>query len=61
MNKTFYAIALAAVCVCSAAAQDYPVPTPAMQAIIDKDNGRHFGSSPEDGGPMATDLSPALT
>jgi rhamnogalacturonyl hydrolase YesR len=45
----------------AAVAQDYPVPTPAMQAIIDKDNGRHFGSSPEDGGPMATDLSPALT
>lgn len=42
-------------------AQEYPQPTPAMQAIIDKDNGRHFGSSPEDGGPMATDLSPALT
>ena len=45
----------------SARAQDYPAPTPATQAIIDKDNGRHFGSSPEDGGPMATDLSPALT
>ena len=29
-----------------------------MQAIIDKDNGRHFGSSPADAGPLATDLSP---
>ena len=42
------------------AQQTYPTPTPAMQAIIDKDNGRHFGSSPEDAGPLATDLSPAL-
>jgi unsaturated rhamnogalacturonyl hydrolase len=41
-------------------AQDYPRPTPPMQAIIDKDNGRHFGDSPADGGPLATDLSPAL-
>ena len=32
-----------------------------MQAIIDKDNSRHFGSSPEDPGPLATDLSPTLT
>lgn len=38
-----------------------PLPTPAMQAGIDKDNGRHFGDSPADGGPIATDLSPALT
>ncbi len=52
---------LIAVSVCTAAAQDYPIPTPVMQAIIDKDNGRHFGSSPEDGGPMAKDLLPALT
>ena len=41
-------------------AQSYPAPTPAMQAIIDKDNSRHFGTSPEDGGPIQTDLSPAL-
>ncbi len=40
---------------------EYPQPSAATQAIIDKDNGRHFGSSPEDGGPMATDLSPAMT
>lgn len=43
-----------------AAAQNYPLPTPAMQAIIDKDTSRHFGDAPLDGGPLATDLSPAL-
>ena len=37
-----------------------PAPTPAMQAIIDKDNSRHFGDSPEDPGPLATNLSPAM-
>jgi unsaturated rhamnogalacturonyl hydrolase len=38
----------------------YPLPTPAMQAIIDKDTSRHFGDAPLDAGPLATDLSPAL-
>lgn len=38
----------------------YPLPTPAMQAIVDKDTSRHFGDAPADGGAMATDLSPAL-
>jgi rhamnogalacturonyl hydrolase YesR len=28
-------------------------PTPAQQAIIDKDNSRHFGDDPIDGGPLA--------
>ena len=42
-------------------AQTYPLPTAAMQAIIDKDTSRHFGDAPADGGPMAIDLSPALT
>jgi unsaturated rhamnogalacturonyl hydrolase len=41
-------------------AQTYPLPTPAMQAIIDKDTGRFFGDAPLDGGPLATDLSAAL-
>ena len=36
----------------------YPQPTPAMQAIIDKDISRHFGDAPADAGPLATDLSP---
>lgn len=44
----------------AAAAQQVPQPTPAMQAGIDKDNGRHFGDSPADAGPLATGLSPAL-
>jgi len=35
-------------------------PTPAQQAGIDKDNARHFGDSPLDPGPLATDLSSAL-
>jgi len=43
------------------AAPTYPLPTPAMQAIIDKDTARHFGDAPADAGPLATDLSPALT
>jgi rhamnogalacturonyl hydrolase YesR len=42
------------------AQQNYPIPTAPMQAIIDKDNGRHFGDSPADPGPLAKDLSPAL-
>ena len=45
----------------TAAAQQFPQPTPAMQAIITKDNGRHFGTSPADPGPLAKDVSPALT
>ena len=42
------------------AQQQFPLPTPAMQAIVDKDTSRHFGDAPADGGPLATDLSPAL-
>ncbi|CAN7326655.1 glycoside hydrolase family 88 protein [Pseudoduganella sp. LjRoot289] len=40
--------------------QSYPLPTPVQQAIVDKDTSRHFGDAPADGGPLATDLSPAL-
>ncbi|MHB1021713.1 MAG: glycoside hydrolase family 88/105 protein [Acidobacteriaceae bacterium] len=36
------------------------LPTPVQQAIIDKDNSRHFGDDPVDGGPLTKDLSPAL-
>jgi unsaturated rhamnogalacturonyl hydrolase len=43
-----------------ATAQNYPLPTPAMQAIVDKDTSRHFGDAPESAGPYATDLSAAL-
>jgi unsaturated rhamnogalacturonyl hydrolase len=42
-------------------AQQYPKPNPTQQAGIDKDNSRHFGDSPLDPGPLAKDLSPALT
>src|SRR6185312_17318519 len=42
-------------------AQKYPVPTPEQQQGIDKDISRHFGDSPADPGPIATDLSAAIT
>jgi unsaturated rhamnogalacturonyl hydrolase len=45
----------------AAGKQSYPLPNATQQAGIDKDNGRHFGDSPADGGPLATDLSSALT
>ncbi|TYQ20198.1 UNVERIFIED_ORG: rhamnogalacturonyl hydrolase YesR [Zoogloea ramigera] len=47
-------------CASVSQAPSYPLPTPAMQAIVDKDISRHFGDAPVDGGPLATDLSPAL-
>ncbi|ADW67686.1 glycoside hydrolase family 88/105 protein [Granulicella tundricola] len=41
----------------------YPQPSAAMQAGIDKDGSRHFGSAPAEAvaGPLARDLSPAIT
>jgi len=45
----------------AACAQKYPLPTPEQQQGIDKDISRHFGDSPADPGPVATDLSPAIT
>ncbi len=41
--------------------QAYPAPTPAQQQGIDTDTARHFGDAPLNPGPLATDLSPALT
>ncbi len=35
--------------------------TPAQLAGIAKDNSRHFGDDPDDGGPLAKDLSPSMT
>ncbi|GAB3453628.1 hypothetical protein GCM10027321_03980 [Massilia terrae] len=58
IRMTLLAVALAAAL--PALAQDYPQPTAAMQAIIDKDTSRHFGDAPVDGGPVASDLSPAI-
>ena len=60
MRKLAFSLIVAGA-VATAAAQQYPQPTPPMLAIITKDNARHFGSSPADGGPMAKDLSAALT
>jgi unsaturated rhamnogalacturonyl hydrolase len=34
--------------------------TPQQMAGIAKDNSRHFGDDPDDGGPIAKDLSPSL-
>lgn len=47
-------------CATTSDEQRYPLPTPAMQAIVDKDTSRYFGDAPANGGPLATDLSPAL-
>src|ERR1700677_3328452 len=58
--KTYSLALLGIVLAPALQAQDYPKPTPPMQGIIDKDNGRHFGDSPADPGPLAKDLSPAL-
>jgi rhamnogalacturonyl hydrolase YesR len=38
-----------------------PLPTPEQQLGINKDTSRHFGDAPADPGPLATDLSPAVT
>jgi unsaturated rhamnogalacturonyl hydrolase len=40
--------------------QNLPL-TAEERAGIDKDNSRHFGDDPEDGGPLATDLSPKIS
>lgn len=45
----------------TASAQQYPPLTPEELAGIAKDNSRHFGDDPEDGGPLATDISAKLT
>ncbi|SDF65235.1 MULTISPECIES: glycoside hydrolase family 105 protein [unclassified Duganella] len=59
-KKTIY-LALMLACATQAhAQQNYPQPTPEMQAIIDKDTSRFFGDAPADGGSRATGLSPEL-
>lgn len=58
---TMATMASLAGCALAPASQSaYPLPTPVMQAIVDKDTRRHFGDAPADGGPLATDLSAAL-
>ncbi len=61
MKTRIYSAGLS-VLLCGAlhAQQTFPQPTPAQQAIVNKDNSRHFGDSPADGGPMSTNLSAAL-
>ncbi|MYM83412.1 glycoside hydrolase family 88 protein [Duganella sp. FT50W] len=62
MNKKTLWLALTLACASHAnAQQNYPLPTPEMQAIIDKDSTRFFGDAPADAGPRATDLSPELS
>ena len=58
---------VAGVCWCGVGAQigeaqqvSYEHATPQVLAGIAKDNSRHFGDDPDDGGPIATDLSPSL-
>lgn len=58
---TVMAALLASLNAAGAQAQSFPLPTPAMQAIVDKDTSRFFGDAPANGGPLANDLSPALT
>jgi len=62
MKTKIYSGVVLSVLLCGAlqAQQTFPQPTPAQQAIVNKDNSRHFGDSPANGGPMATDLSSAL-
>ena len=60
MRRHTLALAAALACALPALAQNYPQPTPAMQAIIDKDTSRYFGDAPTDAGPYATDVSSAL-
>src|SRR5271167_2361037 len=59
---------VAGICSCGmrpqmAAAQQvsYEHATPQQLAGIAKDNSRHFGDDPDNGGPLATDLSPNMT
>ena len=59
-RRTFVASVLAALLTQTACAHTYPLPTPAMQAIIDKDTSRRFGDAPVDAGAYASDLSPAI-
>jgi rhamnogalacturonyl hydrolase YesR len=59
-RPTVLAAAFALIAGLPATAQNYPQPTSAHQAIIDKDTSRFFGDAPASAGPYATDLSAAL-
>jgi unsaturated rhamnogalacturonyl hydrolase len=62
-KQTYSAGCVLAMVMCAGAAAQkaIPLPTAAQQADIDKDTSRHFGNAPADPGPLAKDLSPALT
>jgi unsaturated rhamnogalacturonyl hydrolase len=65
MKRSHHAIAVAVLTLCASKAllaqETYPQPTAEMQVIIDKDVKRKFGDAPADPGPLATDLSAAIT
>lgn len=62
MKRIQWMVPLALAATLTAAAQtDWPKPTAAQQAGIDKDTSRHFGDAPLNPGPKATNLSAALT
>src|ERR1700684_934483 len=65
--KVWVFAAVADICVCGILSQvvaaqqlSYEHATPQQLAGIAKDNSRHFGDDPDDGGPIATDLSASL-
>jgi unsaturated rhamnogalacturonyl hydrolase len=55
------ALALPALISATLYGQAYPTPAPEQQVRIDQDISRHVGDAPADPGPLATDLSTALT
>lgn len=59
-NRTLV-LALAALIPSILYGQAYPSPTAAQQKGIDQDTALHFGDAPADPGPLAADLSPAMT
>jgi unsaturated rhamnogalacturonyl hydrolase len=66
-GKMWLFACVAGVCLCGIEPQmaiaqqvSYEHATPAQFAGIAKDNSRHFGDDPDDGGPIATDLSGSL-
>ena len=61
MLRKMTAVSLCAVMMAPMWGQDGRKPTAEVLAGIAKDNGRHFGDDPEDPGPLAKDLSPAMT
>src|ERR1700712_1684318 len=59
-SAVFLVLAQALAGKCQAQQVSYERATPQQLAGIAKDNSRHFGDDPDDGGPIATDLSASL-